>query len=511
MKLSELIEVLKDNSYKIGNFKTCQYYKENKDKEVSVGVYIRRSKKDKDSIEDQTFSAINILTDNFGIDKDNIKTYKDNGVSGTSDKRIAYLELKKDLDLGIINTVVVVNVDRFGRLTENLLRDIYPNTKIKYLFISIDDLLINSYQNRENFLDKIHDADNYAALTSRKIRRVLVSKMKRGTYISSKAPYGYEIVQEGGNRSLVIGDAFKAEIVKKIFLQYASGKSLGDIIKFLKNENVNSPTGKEYWSKSTIKSILQNPIYKGYLYQGRFQKQSYINAGEGKQVKKIDEDEWIFGGKCPAIVEESVFDFTNELLQQNRVVRTGEGERKLFTGLIKCGDCGASLIYRKKSKSYQCSASLKAPYKCTSHLISECDLNKEISPKIRKILSKVDETILDSVKAKLNVFDANSLYKMELNEIDKDIDRLLDDLVEVDKNGKYAHIITGKINKKIMEYEEKKEAINKRIEENNIFNEKVDKHLKNLANDIDKNNIYRLFLKEIRVYDSCEIEIDWRI
>ena len=511
MKLSKLIEVLRDNSYKIGNFKNSKYYKENKEEEIKVGVYIRRSKRDRKSIENQISSVIHVLKDDFAIEEEQIRVYKDNGLSGTDDKRLGYLQLKKDLEYGTINTVVVANIDRFGRTTEDLLNDIFPCKKVSYLFISLDDLLINSYQNRASFLKKIHEADNYAASTSRKIRRVLKARMKEGSCISSRAPYAYQIIEQDGNRILVIGDTFKADIVKKIFIEYVSGKSLGDIIRLLNAENIKTPTGKDFWSKSTVKSILQNPIYKGDLYQGKFQKQSYINSGEGKQVKKVNNDEWIFSAKCPAVIDEGIFNLANQLLEQNKLVRTGGSERKLFTGILKCRECGASLIYRKKSKSYQCSNSLKPPYKCTTHLVSECDLKEIISPKIKDKLQKIDEDILNVVKERLNMFDSSSYYKMELNELENEIDKLLDKLLEVDKKDKYADRLIKKIKDKISVLEEQQHIIEKRIQENDLFNKKVNMYLSTLQEDIDKNFIYRLFIKDIIISDKEEIEINWRI
>lgn len=511
MKLSKLIDVLKNNSYKIGNFKNSKYYQENKEEEVKVGVYIRRSKRDRKSIENQISSVIHVLKDDFTIEEEQIRVYKDNGVSGTNDKRVGYLELKKDLECGIINTVVVANIDRFGRTTEDLLNDIFPSKKISYLFISLDDLLINSYQNRSSFLKKIHEADNYAASTSRKIRRVLKARMKEGSCISSRAPYGYQIIEEDGNRVLVIGDTFKADIVKKIFIEYVSGKSLGDIIRFLNGENIKTPTGKDSWSKSTVKSILQNPVYKGDLYQGKFQKQSYINAGEGKQVKKVDNDEWIFSAKCPAVIDEGIFNLANQLLEQNKSVRTGGSERRLFTGILKCGECGASLIYRKKTESYQCANSLKPPYQCSSHLVSEIELKEIISLKIKNSLQKMDDNILNIVKSKLNVLDSNRYYEIELNEIESEIDRFIDKLIEVDKKDKYADRLIKKINNKINDLEEQKKVINNKIKENNLFTESVDNYLNTLQNDIDKNFIYRLFIKDIIISDKDGIEINWRI
>lgn len=511
MKLNELIYTLRDNSYVIGNFKNSEYYIKNADKEVKVGIYVRRSKNDRKSIENQILSVMNIVIDEFGVEEHNVKLYKDNGVSGTFDKRPAYLNLKRDLECGIINTVIVANVDRMGRTTEVLLQDIYPNLEISYLFVSIDDLIINSLDNREIFLEKIKEADIYAALTSRKIRRVLKGKMKSGSYISAKAPYGYKIFEESGKRILVLGSTLEIDTVKMIFSQYVSGKSLGDIVKLLSEQKIKSPSGNENWTKSTIKSILENPIYTGTLYQGRYQKQSYLNAGMGKQVKKIDSSQWINSGECPAIIDKYIFELVREMLEENKRVRTSNSERRLFTGILRCGDCGLSLIFRKRSKSYQCSGSLRAPYECSSHLTSEEDLKSIMSPKIREKLMNIDDSIINSIKSRISMVNTNDSYESDLRALDNDIEEYIGKLVEVDRKSSYSDMMIKKIEEKLNALEKQKEIINRKIYENNNFNKKMNNYLKTVSSNIDKNNIYRLFIKEIRVYDNNEIEIDWRI
>lgn len=510
MILSELIDILKKNSFVTGNFKNSNYYIKNSEEEIKAGIYLRRSKNDRKSIDNQVISVRNVVIDEFGIEENNIKLYQDNGVSGTLDKRPAYLNMKRDLLLGTINTVIVANVDRMGRTTEVLLQDIYPDLEIRYLFISIDDLIINSMDNRESFLEKIKDADMYAALTSRKVRRVLKARMKSGSSISAKAPYGYKIVEEGGIRSLALGNTLEIENAKMIFSQYASGKSLGDIVKLLYEHKIKSPSGNDSWSKSTIKSILENPIYMGDFYQGRYQKQSYLNSGSGKQVKKIDPSEWIDSGKCPAIVDKHTFQQVKDMLEENKRVRTSSGERHLFTGLLRCGDCKLSLIFRKKSMSYQCSGSLKAPYKCSSHLVSEEDLKAKISPRILNQLNNIDDNIINSVKRRINMVNTNDSYKADLKALDDEIEQYVEKLIEVDKKSSYSNIMIRKIEEKIKELEKSKELINKEIDSNNNLNKRMNYHFENLNVNIDNNEVYRLFIKEIRIYGKGEIEIDWK-
>ena len=63
----------------------------------------------------------------------------------------------------------------------------------------------------------------------------------------------------------------EAEIVKRIYREYLLGKTYHGIARGLATDGIKSPRGKNSWSTTTIKSILQNEKYKGdALLQKRF-------------------------------------------------------------------------------------------------------------------------------------------------------------------------------------------------------------------------------------------------
>ena len=81
-----------------------------------VGAYIRLSRdeiySDSDSIDNQLKLA------EFYCDNNDLKIvgkYIDNGYSGTDFNRPSFQELLKDIDSGLINTIIVKDLSRFGR------------------------------------------------------------------------------------------------------------------------------------------------------------------------------------------------------------------------------------------------------------------------------------------------------------------------------------------------------------------------------------------------------------
>ena len=66
--------------------------------------------------------------------------------------------------------------------------------------------------------------------------------------------YGYEV---SADSELVINEK-GAEVVRRIFEQYAEGKSLGKIADSLARRGIPSPTGKPKWNREAIDRLLAN-------------------------------------------------------------------------------------------------------------------------------------------------------------------------------------------------------------------------------------------------------------
>ena len=513
MKLKDIISKLEALKYEIGNFRRSKFYDENKEEELKVGIYARRSKSDKKAMKNQIDSVKYIVRDDFNVDIENVRIYEDNGVSGTNINRSAYCNLKRDLKLKKINVIVIANLDRLGRTTEVLLNDLYPNQGIEYLVISIDDQLINAIGNRELILNRVTDADNYAALIGNKSRRGLKGKMKSGSVISSKPLWGYNILDDGEKRKYVLGDPIAIKTIQDIFYMYAQGLSLGEIVNKLNNNNIRTPSKKNKWGKSTVVSILENPLYTGELYQGRHEKQGYSYSGESRKIVKVQEDEWIFGGKFEGIIDKSLFNMVQKKLKENKSTRSKSSERKLFSGILKCGDSGHTLVYRKRTNSYQCSSTLKAPYHCTSHLIYEHELKEIINNKIYNIINtSISSEMVNNVNVKIEKSNNNKSLNKNLEDIELEIKDNIKHITKMIKSEeKYIDMIIEEFRDQIKELEFKKTDILQRINENNEYANKMKSFLDNANKySIESNNVYRLFIKEIRVYEESKIEILWR-
>ena len=363
-----------------------------------LGKYIRLSKEDLLRGRDESNSVVNqrrlleqyhqAHLDEFyeGAEAD---VYVDDGKTGMDTNREDFQRLLSDISSGRINCVIVKDLSRLsrnytdaGNLIENLL------IRLNVRFISLAEG-VDSYRNPDsvsNIIVPITNVmnDQYCYQTSKKIRQVFDMKRRNGEFIGSYAPYGY--VKDPGDKHALLIDPEAAEVVKSIFSMFLSGMNKRGITYYLNDHGVLCPTaykkqqGLKYnapnaqsnpmWSTITIDTILKNRVYVGDMVQGRQRVKSYkIHIQE-----RVPEEEWfIVENTHEAIIDREIFDKVQGLLKRDTRTAPKAKQLYLFSGFLKCADCGRAMS-RIASKGiyvyYQCgtykSLSKKA---CTMHSI----------------------------------------------------------------------------------------------------------------------------------------------
>ena len=216
-----------------------------KQKHYIVGLYYRKSQEDERqgesiSIENQRMILRKYAEDHgFEIHDE----YIDDGVSGTTFQRPEVQRLLDDAKTGVINTIIVKDLSRFGRNyieVGQYVDYVFPAFGIR--FIAIQDNV--DTENRDSNAMEMMPIMNvfnewHAANTSKKIKAVRRSNALAGIYSAKKATYGY-LKGRDKKRTPVI-DEETAPVVKRIFEMYASGMSPRGISEVLNLEGVPSP------------------------------------------------------------------------------------------------------------------------------------------------------------------------------------------------------------------------------------------------------------------------------
>ena len=159
-------------------------------------MYCRLSKDDGSTNESMSIYSQKAMLKQYA-EQNNIAVYDyyvDDGYSGTNFERPAFKKMITDIENGKINCVITKDLSRLGRnyLESGAYIEMYfPQKNVRYIAITDGIDTINSYEFDimpfKNILNEM-----YAKDTSKKVKSALKSRMKEGTYIGSKAPFGFK-------------------------------------------------------------------------------------------------------------------------------------------------------------------------------------------------------------------------------------------------------------------------------------------------------------------------------
>ena len=383
-----------------------------KQKHYIAGLYYRLSQEDERQGEsvsiDNQRTMLRKYAEEHGFEIHG--EYIDDGVSGTTFDRPEVQRLLDDAKTGIINTIIVKDLSRFGRNyieVGQYVDYVFPAFGIR--FIAIQDNV--DTENRDSNAMEMMPIMNifnewHAANTSKKIRAVLKSNAKDGKYHARKAPYGY--VKSDTEKKTPVIDEEAAAVVKRIFEMRASGLSPHKIADILNEENIPNPSkysmdkygivGKRnhfgLWSFCAVNSILNNPTYLGHMAQQRWSSISYKNH---KRYKR-DESEWItvYNTHEPIITQE-LWDKVREVeksVAQGR--KTKRGYTHPLSGFLFCADCGGKMklnyINRngKIDFNFNCGNHMRiGKAYCFSHFIQAKDIEAIVLDDIRAMAQRI--------------------------------------------------------------------------------------------------------------------------
>lgn len=342
--------------------------------------------------------------------------FVDDGFSGTNFDRPAISEALRLVENRQVSNFIVKDLSRLGRsyIKVGQLTEItFPSFDVR--FIALNDGVDSSKPNETNsiFLPiKSLMDEMYAADTSKKIRAVVQSKARAGERVTVNPPYGY--LKDPSNPKNWIIDPVASEVVKRIFQEAKSGKSLSEISKGLENDKIFKPdrhrieiglkpissspnveTLPYFWTRETLSAILGREEYLGHTVNLRTRTKSY------KDKRKVDnpkEDWLIFKNTHEAIIDQETFDIVRKMRnhkRSNQRYKNRAGHENLFAGLVFCGTCGRKHYFCPQEKNglnhdhYKCSGYRKPIDGCENpHYIQKSALIEIISDKLRQTIQE---------------------------------------------------------------------------------------------------------------------------
>ena len=338
------------------------------------------------------------------------EVYADNGKTGTVFDRPAWNRLMDDVRSGKVEAIVVRDLSRFGRdyiEVGNYLEKIFPALGTRFISVkeNFDNFTCGSSMESlsvslQNLINALYSRD-----ISRKVSTALLAQQQNGTFQSRNPPYGYMWNED---KSAYVIDEAAAPYVRNIFRWKMEGVSVNSMIHRLEEAGAVHPelrkreNGSRHgnqvgkgWAKSTINSILENPVYLGHTIHGRMRTAIY----KGVKKHKEDPENWIwYENTHPAIICQEDFDtvqyilaeasrIRQEKMKQSAIIR--EQMIDFFDQKIFCADCKKRMYFHrhridKKGPeewmgSYECSTYTSRRHEhCTKHYIRQNVLNEKV-------------------------------------------------------------------------------------------------------------------------------------
>ncbi len=273
-------------------------------------------------------------------------------VSGGSgiEKRPVFSEIVELLYNRILDGLMVIDLDRLSRVAseqEQVLGTLdYTDTQ---LYLVSEHRLVDIKNDKKRYKMLGFLADIELDIIKERYKRGRQGALSEGRYIGSKPPYGYmRIVRSlgsGKREKLLVPHPDEAPVVQKIFRWRLEGKGIHTIARALTERCIPTRTGKSFWSKGSIYTILGNPVYAGKIRTGQLTET--LNTLDGKHNRTTKNLRVIDGVHQPLISEED-FDKV-QAMSSHTWSSDRRGKSNPLVGLLYCKTCG--YVVRRSAKT----------------------------------------------------------------------------------------------------------------------------------------------------------------
>lgn len=330
-----------------------------------------------------------------------ISKFYEEVISGDSiDSRPEMCALLRDVDAGIWDGVFVMEVERLAR------GDTIDQGRVSRSFQYSDTLIITPMKTYDPGDEYDEEYFEFSLFMSRKEYKTIKRRLQRGRlrsvqdgkYVGNIAPYGYKRVRLETDTGFTLERIpEEAAIVTLIFNLYVYGDEsspnrfgMQRIAVYL-NERSIRPRISEKWTLSSIKDILSNPVYYGYLRWNHRKAVRKIVDGEIDTSRPLNHDCDLFPGLHEPIITEKLFKMAEKIRLHNTCVPVGQHctQKNPFAGLIFCSECGKPM----QRKAYNVSGKA-CSFICPTR---GC-------PTVSDYLDNVENEVINSLRALYNSY-----------------------------------------------------------------------------------------------------------
>lgn len=266
------------------------------------------------------------------------------------------VKLLRDMEDSPPAGVLVMDIDRLGRgdkIDQGIIEKTFKESNT--LIVTPTETYDMNNENGEfsvevkTFLARLELKQTTKRLQGGRIRSIENDR----NYLGTRPPYGYSIQKDKDGRTL-IPNPTQADVVRQIFEWYTHtdpNKRMGSdkIANELNQMQIPTYTQKSPWVSSTVLNILKNAVYCGRLQWKKKENKKSKEIGKRRDVRTRPKEEWIdVEGKHEPLITPEVYKRAQDILAGKYHVpyQLVNGITNPLAGLVRCGKCGASMVYR---------------------------------------------------------------------------------------------------------------------------------------------------------------------
>jgi DNA invertase Pin-like site-specific DNA recombinase len=309
--------------------------------------------------------------------------FVDDGVSGTKVNRSAWQAMLAAAQRGEFSAIVVRDLDRFSRLdpvrTLSVIRDLadagvalWSYRERQYISVDGDQVIITTVRARQ--------AAAEAEKASQRITAGLRARAREGR-ATGRAPFGYRILmvtdqdlRDGSDRRpgrWWVKHEPELAVVRHVVQLFLATESLTATTHRLNADGTRPPKGASWGAISSVKSLLRQPLYRGYrLHKGERVDHPELALLADAEVKRLET--------------------ALERVSRNRPWAKADRKSSTFNvavPFVACGVCKGSIVASGSGS--------KRMYLCDRHRMKAC---RGVG---YRSAARVDEAIVRAVAATL--------------------------------------------------------------------------------------------------------------
>ena len=443
----------------------------------TAALYCRLSRDDNMDSESNSIQNQRKILQKAAKDKGYTDTifFVDDGITGTTMKRPGFQKMLTAIEAGYISAVFVKDLSRLGRNyieVGKLTEEFFPLHDIRLVAVSDG---VDSDEGEDDFTPFKNIMNEYYAKDISKKRRI-VNKMKGNAGVPlSPPPYGY--IKNPDDPRFWVVEPEAAEVVRRIYRMALEGYGLAETAAQLAADGVVNPTyywrsrgtsrgGSKStveptkWGHTTVKKILTLQEYCGDVINFKSYSKSYKMK---KRIENPEENRAIFLNVHEAIIDRQTWEKVQALQKGTRRKKpTVTQEPSVFSGLLKCPECGGNLNFHFNQnnhdiKFFSCQNHNSGYRKCSkTHYIRLDFLEQVVLYEVKRLACFASEYENDFIKAMIGrsakVAENATLRKQrELDALtarDRELDMLFERLYEDNVAGKIDDARFAKMSKR---------------------------------------------------------------